>query len=621
MELSAKILSDVVVFSKYSRYLPELKRRETWQEIVDRNKAMHLKKFPQLSDLIEETFHFVYEKKALPSMRLLQFSGKAVEVNNARGYNCCFIPIDDVLAFSETMFLLLSGCGVGFSVQFHHIEKLPVIHKPQPEKPYGTRRYLIGDSIEGWADSIKVLMKSYFDGGPEVRFDYSDIRKKGTRLITSGGKAPGSEGLKICHTKIKAILNEKNNGDQLSSIEIHDIICIISDAVVAGGIRRSSLISLFSVDDEEMLSAKSGNWWETHPHRARANNSAVLVRHLVDEKTFSSIWERVKFSGCGEPGIYFTNDKDVGTNPCSEASLKPFQFCNLCEINCSNIVDQNDLNTRARVAAIIGTLQASYTDFHYLRQIWQRQTEKDALLGVGLTGIASAMVMDLDFEQAAKIVVETNKEISKMIGIKPSSRTTLIKPSGTSSLVLGCSSGIHAYHSKFYLRRMRVGKDEAIYDFFRIMAPDLLEDDFEKPNNQSIITLPIKSPEDAILRSESPIDLLERVKHFQKTWVFPGHNKGANTHTISATVSVKPDEWDKVGEWLWNNKKDYGCLSFLPFTDFIYKQPPFEECDEKTYDDLMSKVEELDFSNIFENDDLTEHREEPACAGGQCEVK
>ena len=313
MDISSQILSDITVYMKYARYLPELKRRETWHELVTRNKSMHIKQYPDLKDEINKVYKLVYDKKILPSMRSMQFAGKSIEISPNRVYNCAYLPIDDWRSFGETMFLLLGGTGVGYSVQKHHVEQLPEIHRPNPKRK---RRFLIGDSIEGWADAVKVLMKSFFHGGSHIKFDFSDIRPKGAMLITSGGKAPGPQPLKECIVKIQGILNQKENGDKLTTLEVHDIVCYIADAVLAGGIRRAALISLFSADDDSMISCKVGNWWEENPQRGRSNNSAVLVRSKVTEDFFFDIWEKIKLSGSGEPGIYLTNDKDWGTNPC-----------------------------------------------------------------------------------------------------------------------------------------------------------------------------------------------------------------------------------------------------------------------------------------------------------------
>jgi len=341
MEIGLKLLSEITTFNKYCKYLPELQRRETWEELIERNMQMHIKKFPELEDKIRENYKLVFEKKVLPSMRSLQFAGKPIELNHARIFNCCYLPIDDYKSFSETMYLLLSGCGVGYSVQFSHIAKLPEINKSLK-----SRRYVIEDSIIGWADSIKVLLKSYLKGTPKPIFDFGDIRPKGALLITAGGKAPGAEPLKRCLFEIEQILNSKQNGEKLKSIECHSIVCLIADAVLSGGIRRSATISLFSFDDEDMIGCKSGNWWETNPHYARANNSAVISRNRVTREEFDLFWERIKASGSGEPGISWSNNPEYGFNPCHEVSLRPYSFCNLTEINGSNIENEEDLNMR-----------------------------------------------------------------------------------------------------------------------------------------------------------------------------------------------------------------------------------------------------------------------------------
>ena len=619
MDISNQILSEITVYMKYAKYVPELNRRETWEELVTRNKEMHQKKFPKLAKDIEKNYKFVYDKKVLPSMRSMQFAGKPIEISPNRIYNCAYLPIDHIDAFSETMFLLLGGTGVGYSVQKHHIEKLPAISKPYPKR---NKRFLIGDSIEGWADAIRILMKSYMNGGgSKICFDYSDIRPKGARLITSGGKAPGPQPLKECIVKIKGMLEAKDTGDQLTTLEAHDIVCHIADAVLAGGIRRAALISLFSADDNEMISCKSGKWWELNAQRGRANNSACLMRHKITKEFFLDLWERVRLSGNGEPGIYLNNDKDWGTNPCCEIALRPFQFCNLCEVNVSDVKDQEDLNSRARTAAFLGTLQAGYTDFHYLRPIWQRTTEKEALLGVSLTGISSGRVRELNSEEAAKIAVEENKKVAKMIGIKPAARVTTIKPAGTSSMVLGCSSGIHAWHSDYYIRRVRVGKNESIYQYLSENHPELVEDEYFRPHDTAVISVPQKAPEGATLRHETAEDLLERVKWFSENWIQPGHNHGNNTHNISATISIKDDEWDEVGKWMWKNRTHYNGLSVLPYDGGNYVQAPFEDCDEVTYKRLMNSLNEVDLTKVIETNDNTNLSGEIACAGGACEVK
>jgi len=613
------ILSDITVHMKYAKYNPELNRRETWSELVDRNIAMHKKKYPELIDQIDEAYKYVYDKKILPSMRSLQFAGKPIEISPNRLYNCSYLPADHTDCFSEIMFLLLSGCGVGYSVQQHHIKDLPNITKPFVKR---TRRFVIGDSIEGWSDAVKVLIKSYLGNKrtSKILFDYTDIRPKGARLVTSGGKAPGPQPLKECLIKVEGILNAKQDGSTLSSIEVHDIICHIADAVLAGGIRRAALISLFSAADDEMISCKSGDWWESNPQRGRANNSAVLMRHKITEDFFMNLWKRVELSGAGEPGIYLNNDKDWGTNPCCEIALRPFQFCNLCEVNVSDIESQFDFNARVKAAAFIGTLQAGYTDFHYLREVWKETTEKDALIGVSMTGIGSGAVLDFDMSDAANIVKKENARVAKLIGINKSARSTTVKPAGTTSLVLGTSSGIHAWHNDYYVRRMRVGKNEAIYTYLSVNHPELIEDEFFRPHDTAVISVPQKAPEGSIMRTESPFDTLERVKRVATEWVKPGHRTGSNSHNVSATISLREDEWDEAGKWMWDNRNHYNGLSVLPYNGGTYTQAPFEDIDEAKFNEMSKVLSNVDLTKVVELDDNTDLSGELACAGGNCEV-
>jgi ribonucleoside-diphosphate reductase alpha chain len=618
MNISQKILSDITVYMKYAKFVPELNRRETWEELVTRNKEMHQKKYPHIKDEIETVYKMVYDKKILPSMRSLQFGGKPIEISPNRVYNCAYLPIDHTDAFAETMFLLLGGTGVGFSVQKHHVDKLPEIKKPNPTR---TRRYLIGDSIEGWADAIKVLIESYMGTKSSTPvFDFSDIRQKGALLVTSGGKAPGPQPLKDCIHNITKVMENKNDGDKLTPIETHDIVCHIADAVLAGGIRRAALISLFSADDEEMISCKSGNWWESNPQRGRANNSAVLLRHKVTQEYFMDLWKRIELSGAGEPGIYLSNDKDWGTNPCCEIALRPYQFCNLCEVNASDLESQEDFENRVKGAAFIGTLQAGYTDFHYLRDVWKRTTEKDALIGVGMTGIGSGVVLGYDMKAAAQAVKEENERVAGLIGINKSARTTTVKPSGTSSLVLGTSSGIHAWHNDYYLRRIRVGKNEAIYTYLAINHPELVEDEYFRPHDTAVITIPQMAPEGSILRYESVFQMLERVKKVSQEWVKSGHRTGQNTHNVSATVSIKEDEWELVGDWMWKNRKFYNGLSVLPYNGGTYTQAPFEDCTKEDFERLVLTLKNVDLTKVIELQDNTDLRGEAACAGGACEI-
>ena len=648
---------------KYAKYQPEKNRRETYKETVDRNKQMHIDMYPEMKDLIEETYESVYSKKVIPSMRSMQFAGMAIEVNPARMFNCSYLPITDIEAFSETMFLLLSGCGVGYSVQRHHIEKLPEVRKP-----IKSRRYLIQDSIEGWADSIKVLLKAYFANRSLPLFDYRSIREKGARLIISGGKAPGAEPLKRCLNKMQTILDSKDDGEKLTPLECHDILCQIADAVLAGGIRRSALISLFSIADDEMMKCKTAydgviedhlsehdgvhnlrvsiwrddkyymtkevflpqndyldlkdngkiQWYHFYPERARSNNSIVVARPLITKDLFETKWDVIKQSGSGEPGLYFTNNIELGSNPCCEISLNPYQFCNLTSINVANVESQEDLNDRARKAAFLGTLQASYTDFHYLRPQWKKQTEKEALLGVSLTGIASIDESEFDFVEASKCAVDENKRVAELLEINPAKRVTCVKPEGTGSLVLGTSSGVHAWHNHFYKRRLRVGKNEAIYKYLLDEVPEILED--EVFGDGAVITIPVKAPDSAKIRTEDVTQFLERVKYFTNSWVKSGHNGGMNTHNVSATVSIKPEDWSKVSLWLWENQDSFNGLSFLPYDTGTYVQAPFEDIDEDEYVRFSKHIKRINLEEVLELEDNTNLQGELACAGGACEI-
>ncbi len=631
MDLGLEALSKLTVFGKYAKYMPELKRRETWDEIVDRYQDMMIKKYPYLEEAIKVSAVWIRDKKVLPSMRALQFAGAAAEVNNARIYNCCFLPIDSLHCFSETMFLLLGGTGVGYSVQKHHVWQLPVIKKPGKKKTY-----LIEDSIMGWADAVKVLMKAYFEGSFMPNFDFRQIRQKGSQLVTAGGKAPGPEPLKICLAHVQAILDRKEQYEQLSPLECHDILCHIANSVLAGGIRRSAMISLFSHDDEEMITSKYGAWWETNEQRGRANNSAVLKRDEVSQDEFFALWKRIEASGSGEPGIYWTNNKDWGTNPCCEIGLRPYQFCNLCEVNVSDVTDQDDLNNRVGVAAFFGTLQAGFTDFHYLRDIWKQTTQKDALLGIGMTGIGSGEILKLNLDYAANTAKVVNRMISAQTGVNEAARVTCIKPSGTTSCVLGTASGIHAWHAPYYLRTMRFGKSEDLAAYMMVNHPEMCEDDILRPNDTICVRIPIKAPEGSIFRTEIAVDTLERVKKFAQEWIMPGHVNGDNTHNVSATISVDKDrkyqeinedgfysidEWEKVGKWMWENRDVYNGLSVLPYDNGSYVQAPFEDITEEEYNKRIASLHSLDLTKVTEIEDHVEFGQTNACAGGSCTVE
>lgn len=701
VDKSKNILSDIIVFNKYSQYNKKLKRRENWDEIVTRNKNMHIKRYPHLKDDIEKAYKYVYDKVLMPSMRSLQFSGKAILRNPARIYNCSYLPIDDVLAFSEITFLLLSGCGVGYSVSKRNISKLPTIKKPLKNK---IKRFLVGDSIEGWSDAIKSLMNSYFNGGYDIYFDYSDIRPEGAELKTSGGRAPGYKPLKNSIDKIKEVLDKKNDGDRLTSIEVHDIICHIADMVLSGGIRRSALICLFDEDDDALINCKSNfkiisykkipfstspvdqngesycvyeyesngvkyynlevefndigygvskkvinflseydlknyidngfiPWYYVHPQRGRANNSIHILKSKVNKDWFYDIFDKIEKNKTGEPGFYFSNDDSMqfGTNPCGEIALRPFQFCNLVEINLDAIKSEDMFKDVVECASLIGTLQASYTDFHYLRPIWKETTEKEALIGISLTGIASvveghplynSIYVNKDFSKFVDVAKQSNEKCAKLIGINNAKRITTIKPSGTASLVVGSSSGIHPWFSNFYIRRVRILKTDPLYRYLsNKLDKDFLEDDVLIPNT-AIISIPIKSPNNAIDTKESAVDMLERIKTFYNQWITPGSTDSINTNNISATVYIRDNEWNEVREWMFNNMDYYYGISLLPFDGGTYIQAPLESISEDRFYELIKKLKNfnINLDDVIEETDNTDLKGEISCGGGACDI-
>lgn len=626
MNLSTNLLSDVTVFTKYAKYIPELNRRETFEEVVNRYLDMMIKRYPEQENKIRKYAQYIYNKDILMSMRAAQFAGIAAEKNNARIYNCAFLPIDDYRAFREIFFLLLGGTGVGFSVQYDHIKKLPSI-KPLENAP--EIKFLVGDSIEGWSDALDALMKYYFGFlSYKPRFDYSDIRQKGERLVTSGGKAPGPGPLKDCLNKIDQLLAQAANrghNTRLKSIEAFDIICHIADAVLAGGIRRAALIALFNFNDEDMRYAKFGEWWKDNLQRARANISAVVDRTKIDKKEFDKAWNIVTEAQTGEFGFYFTNDKHWGTNPCVEVALRAHQFCNLTEINGSQTKDEEHFYEQCRAAAYFGTLQAGITDFHYLRPIWKEVTEQDRLIGVGITGICSGSFLnhinDEQLQTGAEVVRLENFDTATEIGINPAARTTVVKPSGTTSCVLGTSSGIHAWHDKYYVRNIQCKVGDDLYNHFTTNYPEMIKVMDQDPSS-AVIGFPIKASSGILREKETAIDMLERVKTFNHNWIRPGHNRGSNYNNVSSTVNVREEEWQEVGEWMWENRDSYNGLAIMPYWGGNHADLPFSSCTKEEYDRRMDYISKHQFniSDIIEIEDNTDLTGEVACAGGACEI-
>jgi ribonucleoside-diphosphate reductase alpha chain len=618
MNLSNKLLSDVTAFRTYSKYMQHLGRREVLEETINRDMNMHLNRFPKLSAEITRAFSMVHDLKVMPSMRSMQFAGDAISKNNARIFNCSFLNADSPRAFGEELFLLLSGVGVGYSVQRRHTEQLPVVRPPGEEG-----KFIVHDSIQGWAQSVDTLMEAYFFGRIRPVFDFSQVRPKGSYLVTTGAKAPGPEPLRAMLIQVEKKLKTAI-GRKLKPIEIHDIMCMISDCVLAGGIRRAALISLFDRDDREMMTCKSGSWWETAPWRARSNNSAVLPRGEVTKEEFMEIFKACQDSGAGEPGFSWTNDADnMGYNPCHEIALMSKQFCNLTTINVTGAKTEKEFLKRVHAATLIGTLQASYTDFPYLTPDWKINSEMESLLGVSMTGVADAgdfLTPEL-LEKGAKLALEVNEKIARKIGINPAARVTAIKPEGTSSCVLGSSSGIHDRHDQYYVRRIRMNKDDALYKYLNGVIPALCEDDLFSPTG-GVVSIPQESPETAIIRtSTAALQLLDRAMKFNKFWVAPGHRSGKNMHNVSTTISVREEEWGQVGEFMWKNRNNYTGISLLPFNGGTYQQAPFESCTKEKYEEMTDLVKAIDLRQVMELDDYTNRMEQLACVGGVCELQ
>lgn len=659
LEPDVDLMSDFVVLTRYARYREDLKRRETFPEIVDRVEQMHLNRYPKIEKELRWAFDMVRQKKILPSMRSMQFGGKAQESNHAKGYNCSFSVCNRPKFFSEALWLLLSGTGVGFSVQFQHVDQLPELKQIDRSN---VKHYQIPDTIEGWADAVYELIKSYTKGGYYVEFAYNKIRPQGSSLKTSGGKAPGHLPLKIALERARTVLDNAQLR-QLKPIECYDIMCMLADAVYAGGIREAAMICLFSLDDGEMMNAKVGDWFNKFPWRARSNNSVVLPRHDIKKRQFDRIFRATK--QWGEPGFYFTNDEDTGANPCVEISLNPklhitpemkiylerwagktnkkisklkvgniywgWQMCNLTEVVAATVEDENDLYNRVKAASIIGTAQAGFTDFGYLGWVSEAICNREALLGVSMTGIMDKPDIALDKEiqrTAAQTAVETNIEIANKIGINSAARVTCVKPSGSASIVVGAvGSGIHTHHAKKYFRRIRTKPDDPIYQEFKRHNPHMCTAIDER---KELITFPIKAPEGALIRHDlNAVEFLTKVMETQKNWVLPGtakpnHSSGLN-HNVSNTITVKEHEWDEVREFLWANKKYFSGVSMLAdFGDKAYANAPREEVatpsDEAKWQDLILNHKPIDWSKFNEDDDNTNLIGEKACAGGACEI-
>jgi ribonucleoside-diphosphate reductase alpha chain len=605
--MSIKSLMNYTFVSKYARWIPEKKRRETWQEAVDRVKQMMTDAYVkpedsnhvEISEAISKAYDDMKKKKILGSQRALQFGGSPIFKHNARIYNCIASYVDRLRFFQECMYLLLCGCGTGFSVQRHHVDKMPPLIKSKN----GSKKFVIDDSIEGWSDAVGVLVSSYFEecdlfseyNGKTVSFDYSKIRPAGAYLKSSGGKAPGPEPLKKALNNIRKVLDNavKSGRNKITPIEAYDIVMYSADAVISGGVRRSATICVFSPDDEEMAKAKTGSWFINNPQRGRSNNSALLIRGETTKEQFAELMTSVK--EFGEPGFVWSDSTELIVNPCVEIGMWPvdettgetgWQACNLSTINCAKVKTEQDFYEACESAAIIGTLQAGFAKFPYLGEASERIISREALLGVSMTGIMEQHEICLNpkvQQKGAAIVKEVNAKIAKLLGINQAARTTCVKPEGTSSCILGTSSGIHPHHAKRYIRRVQANKMEPIYQYFKEENPRACaESVWSNNDSDDVVAFCVEVPDGSKLKNQvGAIDLLEYVKSTQQNWVMNGTNPELCTqkwlvHNVSNTINVKPDEWDSVTDFIYDNRKYFCGVSLLPIAgDKDYAQAPF----------------------------------------------
>lgn len=605
--MSIKSLMNYTFTSKYARWDANKKRRETWSESVDRVKQMMIDKYvgtsqeyhPEVAEAINKAYEAMRKKRILGSQRALQFGGSPIFKHNARIYNCIASYIDRVRFFQECMYLLLCGCGTGFSVQKHHVDKLPNLLKDKD----GQKKFVIEDSIEGWSDAVGVLVSSYFKGcklfpeynGKNVVFDYTQIRPAGSYLKSSGGKAPGPEPLKKALGHIKKVLDNamKSGNKKLKPIEAYDIVMYGADAVISGGVRRSATICVFSANDEEMAKAKTGSWFIDNPQRGRSNNSALLLRGETTKEQFSELMQSVK--EFGEPGFVWSDSTELIVNPCVEIGMWPvdettgesgWQACNLSTINCAKVKTEEDFYEACENAAIIGTLQAGFAKFPYLGKASENIISREALLGVSMTGIMEQHEICLNpkiQKKGAEIVKKTNERIAKLIGINKAARTTCVKPEGTSSCILGTSSGIHPHHAKRYIRRVQANKMEPIYQYFKTINPRACEESVWSNNDSDdVVAFCVEVPDGSKTKNQvDAIGLLEYVKSTQQSWVMNGTNPEQCTqkwltHNVSNTINVKPEEWDAVTDFIYKNRQYFCGVSLLPIAgDKDYAQAPF----------------------------------------------
>lgn len=638
-----QILSDIVSHIKYAQYLREDTRRETWAETTERGKWFFIRRFPHLKEKIEEAFDgYVLHKKVLPSMRFVQYAGKALERHPSRVYNCAYLAMDELHSFRESLLNLLLGTGVGFSIQRMHTNKLPTLKGPISTQ---TLTHVVEDSVEGWADAYQALVSSYLMNTPTLDFDYSKIRPEGSPLITSGGRAPGPEPLRKALDAVREVLEtalarvrfgiitEKSGACavdasemRLLPIEIFDILCHGSECVSAGGSRRSAMIALFDAAEQDMLRAKAAAAWRAgNIQRSKANITAVHYLQRTTYEQFKHTWNYVVDNNTGEPGILWSYSPLYGLNPCAEIALLSRQFCNLSTINTLWIRSQRALNKAARIAAFLGTLQASLNHFDYLDPLWSVNSVKDALLGVSLSGIAAGTLNGLSLSEAAGCALDENKETARQIGINPAARVTTMKPDGNSGALLGgqygCSSGVHDYEAQYYLRRVEIGVNEPIHDYLMQTVPHAMMKKEGYEDTLSLFTVPIQAPPTASSKPDNTaFGLFERVLKMNREWVRAGHRYGENHHNVSSTISVREDEWEELGEAMWRHRHDYHAVSTLPFWGGTHPQLPFQPTDKETHDELLRGLQGINLHDIVETSDRTAFSSHAACTGPICDI-
>ena len=619
---------EYIAASRYARFIDEKGRRENWSETTQRFVDYIFSRTEKISaneELKQEIYDAVFNHEVMPSMRAMMTAGKSADRDNTCVYNCSYLPIDDPKAFDEAMFILLCGTGVGFSVESKYINQLPDV----PEKMFDSEHTIaVHDSKEGWAKSLRLLLAHLY-AGEIPRWDISKVRPAGARLKTFGGRASGPEPLVDLFAFTVAMFKHAK-GRKLNSLECHDLMCKIGEVVVVGGVRRSAMISLSDLNDERIRHAKTGPWWETAPHRALANNSAVYNETPTVGK-FMEEWVSLYNSHSGERGIFNREaakktvakyghrdvDYDFGTNPCSEIILRPYQFCNLTEAVIRHDDTKESLLRKVRLATILGTIQSSFTKFPYLRKVWQRNTEEERLLGVSFTGIYDNKLTCTQGEELNVILTQlremaraTNKQWAERLGIPTSAAITCVKPSGTVSQLVDSASGIHPRHAKYYIRRVRGDKKDPLSQFL-IQQGIPNEECVYKPTQTVVFSFPQKAPDGLTRDDVTPIKHLELWLTYQRFWC---------EHKPSVTISVEEKDWPSVGAWTWENFSEISGVSYLPYDGGTYRQAPYEECTEEEYNELKAKIPTINWSELKEVTDNVEGAQMLACSAGSCEV-